>query len=123
MSAERVLVVLALVAAAIVGSIQFGYLKMPARERETAFSSNVADAVARLKANTRPDIFRELDTNAQELLVNLVREHCSRGFDEQSCLHYVISCGRPCLAFLTKPERLRALASYRKLSSAHGGDL
>ena len=123
MSAERVLIVLALAIAAAAASFQFGLLKMPSNAGTPTFTTNVAEAVTKLKHNKRPDIFHELDGNSQELLVNLVREHCSRGFDEQSCLHYVISCGRPCLAYLTKHERLRALASYEKLSSTHGGGL
>lgn len=123
MSAERVLIMLALIIAVAAGAFQFGFLKMPAREGDPTFTTNVAEAITKLKQNKRPDIFHELDGNSQELLVNLVREHCSRGFDEQSCLHYVISCGRPCLAYLTKHERLRALASYEKLSSTYAGGL
>jgi hypothetical protein len=123
MSIERVLIVFAVLVSLVLGGVHFGYIQIPARVASSTFTSNPVEAVVKLKHNKAPDIFRSLDANAQELLVNLVREHCSRSFDEQSCLHYAISCGRPCMAYLTKHERLRMLASYERLSSTQGGGL
>ncbi len=120
MSIERVLIALALLVSGVLGAVHFGYLRMPERAQGQMFSTNVGEVVSHLKQNREPDIFKNLDSGAQELLVNLVREHCSRKFEAQSCLHYAISCGRPCLAYLNKTERLRMLASYEKLSSNKG---
>ncbi len=89
--------------------------KLTATPSGYSFSTDVNQALLQLKTNQRADIFRELDVNSQELMIKLVREHCSRKYDAESCLHYSISCGRPCLAYLNRTERKRMLASYEKI--------
>jgi hypothetical protein len=123
MSLERVLIATALLVAGVLGAFHFGVLKFPEKHSGFMFSTNIGEVVSHLKQNQKADIFSSLDSGSQELLVNLVREHCSRKYEEQSCLHYAISCGRPCMAYLTKPERVRLLDSYERLSSRKVGGL
>ena len=120
MPIERSLIGLVILAAIVVVGLQFNpKARKPAAVGATTpytFSTEIGDALSQLRHNKHADIFRGLDANAQELLIGLVREHCSRKFEEQSCLHYAISCGRPCMAYLHKAERSRMLASFEKLN-------
>lgn len=123
MQIERVLIASALLVSGVLGAFHFGYLKLPEKQSGFQYSTNIGEVVSQLKQNQKADIFHSLDSGSQELLVNLVREHCSRKFEEQSCLHYAISCGRPCMAYLNKTERVRLLESYERVSSRKVGGL
>jgi hypothetical protein len=121
MSLERILILMTFVVVGLSGLYHFQNTRAPASNNKLTytFSTDVGDAAVQLKRNRHADIYRQLDANAQGLLVSLVRENCSTKYDEQTCLHYAISCGRPCLAFLNKSERRRMLSSYKHIK----GDL
>ncbi len=123
MLSNRGILVLALAAVTVYAGLRYVQAQRPTRVPAHTFTTDVNQALLFLKRNTKADIFKSLDSNSQDLMLTLVREHCSRKFEEQSCLHYAISCGRPCMAYLTKPERLRLLTSFERIHAVSKGEL
>ncbi|MGE0528616.1 MAG: hypothetical protein AB7P49_16225 [Bdellovibrionales bacterium] len=58
------------------------------------------------------DLYDQLSTDTRNRLDIVVENFCSQDFDGNTCVHFLVKCGRPCLALLTPAEQKRALDHY-----------
>jgi hypothetical protein len=72
-----------------------------------------------LKKNSQPGIFEMLSQDQKMEVMQAVQIYCSNGYERNSCLHYLITCGEPCFR-LVKPERRRQIVNdFNQMRKEH----
>ena len=64
------------------------------------------------------DIFFELSKERQKELIAVVQHFCENEWDEDSCLHHIITCGKVCFSYLPDSVGDKVRQAYQRRSTS-----
>lgn len=76
--------------------------------------------VEALKTYKGTRLLYNLKPQDQKLLLGAVDHFCVKAYQRESCVHYLITCGVPCITVIPRPLRKRIIDDYQALRVGKG---
>lgn len=86
-------------------------------------ASRATSVKAQVPSGRFPDgteVYMKSNPQQKSALIQLVRHYCKKEFHRESCVGYVIKCGRPCLADLNQEEIEKLRIGYHEMRAEKG---
>lgn len=111
---EVIGLVLVIIAGLTLGYRQF-FSQGPASTKSGPLSP-----VTSITASSEVDIHAKLDGPGQEKLEKSTQYFCAVEYHRESCIYYMLQCGKPCFWFFNEATRTRILTDYNEMRRGQG---
>ena len=97
----------------VLAGIALAYF-LPSKSGDMVVVSESAGAPLDLKTTDKQSIYDELSDENKVLLRRSVQYFCAIEYDEDSCIHHMITCGKKCMTYINEETQLKVKKAYFK---------